>query len=79
MVEKQIKRELFALLAVCLYVLAVAVPFRSLFLLVSNIGYDLGPIVQSVVSLTSSFRVISLTVLAELIYNILIFLLKKWE
>ena len=32
-----------------------------------------GPVVQSVVSLTSSLRVISLTVLADLIYNILIF------
>ena len=34
---------------------------------------DLGPVVQSVVSLTSSLRVISLTVLADSIYNILIF------
>ena len=33
----------------------------------------LGPVVQSVVSLTSSLRVISLTVLADSIYNILIF------
>ena len=39
----------------------------------------LGPVVQSVVSLTSSLRVISLTVLADSIYNILIFLLKKCE
>ena len=31
------------------------------------------PVVQSVVSLTSSLRVISLTVLADGIYNILIF------
>ena len=38
---------------------------------------NLGPVVQSVVSLTSSLRVISLTVLADSIYNILIFLLKK--
>ena len=37
----------------------------------------LGPVVQSVVSLRSSLRVISLTVLANSIYNILIFLLKK--
>ena len=37
----------------------------------------LGPVVQSVVSLTSSLRVISLTVLADSVYNILIFLLKK--
>ena len=36
-----------------------------------------GLVVQSVVSLTSSLRVISLTVLADSIYNILIFLLKK--
>ena len=34
---------------------------------------QLGPVVQSVVSLTSSLRVISLTVLAGSIYNILIF------
>ena len=39
----------------------------------------LGPTVQSVVSLTSSLRVVSLTVLADSIYNILIFLLKKCE
>ena len=39
----------------------------------------LGPVVQSVVSLTSSLRVISLTVLADSIYNILIFLPKKCE
>ena len=37
----------------------------------------LGPVVQSVVSLTSSLRVISLTVLADSIYNILIFFSKK--
>ena len=38
---------------------------------------DLGPVVQSVVSLTSSLRVISLTVLADSIYNILIFFAEK--
>ena len=39
-----------------------------------------GPVVQSVVSLTSSLRVISLTILADSIYSILIFfLLKKCE
>ena len=37
----------------------------------------LGPVVQSVVSLTSSLRVISLTVLAFSIYNILIFFAEK--
>ena len=36
-----------------------------------------GPVVQSVVSLTSSLRVISLTVLADSIYNILIFFSEK--
>ena len=36
-----------------------------------------GPVVQSVVSLTSSLRVISLTVLAGSIHNILIFFAEK--
>ena len=36
-----------------------------------------GPVVQSVVSLTSSLRVISLTVLVDSIYNILIFFAEK--
>ena len=35
------------------------------------------PVVQSVVSLTSSLRVISLTVLADSIHNILIFFAEK--
>ena len=38
---------------------------------------NLGPVVQSVVSLTSSLRVISLTVLADSIYNSLIFFVEK--
>ena len=38
---------------------------------------NLGPVVQSIVSLTSSLRVISLTVLADSIYNILIFFAQK--
>ena len=38
---------------------------------------NLGPVVQSVVSLTSSLRVISLTILADSIYNILIFFAEK--
>ena len=37
----------------------------------------LGPVVQSVVSLMSSLRVISLTILAESIYYILIFFAEK--
>ena len=36
-----------------------------------------GPVVQSIVSLTSSLKVISLTVLADSIYNILIFFAEK--
>ena len=36
-----------------------------------------GPVVQSVVSLTSSLRVISLTILADSIHNILIFFAEK--
>ena len=38
-----------------------------------------GPAVQSVVSLTSSLRVISLTVLADSMHNILIFFVEKCE
>ena len=38
---------------------------------------DQGPVVQSIVSLTSSLRVISLTVLMDSIYNILIFFAEK--
>ena len=37
----------------------------------------LGPVVQSVVSLTSSLRIISLTVLADSMYNILKFFAEK--
>ena len=42
-------------------------------------GYtcNLGPVVQSLVSLMSSLRVISLTVLADSIHNILIFFAEK--
>ena len=38
---------------------------------------DQGPVVQSVVSLMSSLRVISLTVLVDSKYNILIFFAEK--
>ena len=38
-----------------------------------NIFENMGPVVQSVVSLTSSLRVILLTVLVDSIHNILIF------
>ena len=36
-----------------------------------------GPVVQSIVSLMSSLRVISLTILVDLIYNFLIFFAEK--
>ena len=55
-------------------------PFPQYFLHVirfSCLGSDQGPVVQSVVSLTSLLRVISLTVLADSIYNILIFFAEK--
>ena len=42
-----------------------------------SVSNTLGPVVQSVVSLTSSLRVISLTVLADLIHSILIFFAEK--
>ena len=42
-----------------------------------SINTCLGPVVQSVVSLTSSLRVILLTVLADSIHNILIFFAEK--
>ena len=38
---------------------------------------NLGPVVQSVISLTSSLRAISLTILADLIYNFLKFFAEK--
>ena len=40
-------------------------------------AFFLGPVVQSVVSLTSSLRVVSLTVLADSIYNTMIFFTEK--
>ena len=43
----------------------------------NHIKQHLGPVVQSIVSLTSSLRVILLTVLADSIYNILIFFAEK--
>ena len=42
-----------------------------------TVNSNLGPVVQSAVSLTSSLRVISLTVLVDSIYNILIFFAEK--
>ena len=47
------------------------------FIIVARICSNQGPVVQSVVSLTSSLRVISLTVLADSVYNILIMFAEK--
>ena len=43
----------------------------------ANISWELGPVVQSVISLMSSLSIISLTVLADSMYNILIFFAEK--
>ena len=48
---------------------------KQMLLIITN--FHLGPVVQSVVSLTSLLRVIWLTVLADSIYNILIFFAEK--
>ena len=51
-------------------------PFKDVKIIVNGAAIFnelLGPVVQSVVSLTSSLRVILLTVLADSIHNILIF------
>ena len=45
--------------------------------MIKEIIKDQGPVVQSVVSLTISLRVILLTVLADSIHNILIFFAEK--
>ena len=44
---------------------------------IESLNRNLGPVVQSVVSLTSLLRVISLTVLADSLYSILIFFAEK--
>ena len=46
-------------------------------LVLNTLNDTQGPVVKSVVSLTSSLRVISLTVLADSIHNILIFFAEK--
>ena len=52
--------------------------FFFFFFLESKAWYFIqGPVVQSVISLTTSLRVISLTVLADSIHNILIFFAEK--
>ena len=55
----------------------LASPLVTSFLSTVSTHRYLGPVVQSVVSLTSSLRVISLTVLADSIHNILIFFAEK--
>ena len=53
-----------------------SVNFKNTFLHFGSFS-KLGPVVQSVVSLTSSLMVIMLTVLADSIYNILVFFAKN--
>ena len=55
------------------YVLTVCLPVLD----ICTICHYQGPVVQSVVSLTSSLRLISFTVLADSRYNILIFFAEK--
>ena len=45
----------------------------------TSLIFHQGPVVQSVVSLTSSLRVISLTILADSMYNIMIFFSAKTQ
>ena len=63
-------------LFLCLYIGAIFVLIKPCLILhlMHNI---LGPVVQSVVSLTSSLRVILLTILMDSIYNILIFFVEN--
>ena len=49
----------------------------SIFVLLFPKATFQGPVVQSVVNLTSSLRVISLNVLVDSIYNVLIFFAEK--
>ena len=49
----------------------------SLIITKLDLNKDQGPVIQSIVSLTSSLRVISFTVLADSIYDILIFFAEK--
>ena len=53
------------------------VSWEKYFKMLPGENFTQGPVVQSVVSLTSSFRVISLTVLVDSIYNILILFAEK--
>ena len=50
---------------------------KKKFKMLSTEYFTQGPVVQSVVSLTNSLRVISLTILADSIHNILIFFAEK--
>ena len=61
----------------CLFVSSCTTPLELPFCSPVFAGINLGPVVQSVVSLTSSFRVISLTVLADSYTIFYYFFLKK--
>ena len=62
----------FCIKCACIYMYKMQTPLAQA-LAILDFQSNQGPVVQSVVSLTSSLRVISLTVLADSIYNILIF------
>ena len=66
------KKAPYLELCLCLYIQT----FQCLLVCLARSLY-LGPVVQSIVSLTSSLRVISLTVLADSIHNIMIFFAEK--
>ena len=60
-----------------MFTLVASFLFSYFFMKAYAVGTHQGPVVQSVISLTSSLRVISLTVLVDLIHNILIFFAEK--
>ena len=51
--------------------------YQYLFVEKKHFKKELGPVVQSIISLASLFRVISFTVLVDSIHNILIFFAEK--
>ena len=70
-------RQIFILILILSGTLKSEGRKRELYIVYIATDKKQGPVVQSVVSLTSSFRVISLTVLADSVYNILIFFAEK--
>ena len=76
--KKKLKRRWNLSFWILNFLLTIARSFlyRLQAIALCKINYQ-GPVVQSVVSLTSSLRVISLTVLGDSIHNILIFFAEK--